>query len=139
MAAKKMNRNPLRTVTLAGMALTAVVMACDTETPTAIDDALLDALADPEAAVNADGADNPGGVQIRGTLGTQPLIFVDGIELVEAGRAALSSLNPDDIDRIEVIKGEAAADLYGERAEGGVIQIFTIESPASAPEEPRGS
>lgn len=140
MAAKKMKWSPLRAVMLAGMALTAVVMACDTEAPTAIDDALLDALATPEAAVNADGSDNPvsGALQIRGTPGGQPLIFVDGV-LVETGTTALSSLNPDDIDRIEVIKGEAAADLYGERAEGGVIQIFMIESPASAAEEPRGS
>ena len=140
MGARKINRSPLRTVTLAGLTLTAVVIACDSEAPTAIDDAVLDALTNPEAAVNADGSDNPvsGAVQIRGTLGTQPLIFVDGVEL-EAGRAALSSLNPDDIDRIEVIKGEAAAELYGERAENGVIKIFTIESPASAPGEPRGS
>lgn len=130
MGGRKMNRNPPRAMTLAGMALTAVVMACDTEAPTAIDDALIDALATPQAAVNADGADNPGGVQIRGTPGdgAPPLIFVDGVEL-EAGSAGLSSLNPDDIESIEVIKGEAAAELYGERAENGVIRILTIESP----------
>ena len=124
MGGRKMKRSPLRGLTLASLTLTAVVMACDTETPTAIDDALLDVLADPEAAVNADGGDNPGALQIRGALGDgAPLIFVDGVRLDE-GSAALSSLNPDDIDRIEVIKGSAAADLYGERAENGVIQIF---------------
>ena len=137
MGARKINRSPLRAVPLAGLTLVAVVTACDSEAPTAIDDALLDVLANPDAAINADGSDNPvsGGIQIRGTPGVQPLIFVDGVEL-EAGSAALSSLNPDDIDRIEVIKGEAAADLYGERAENGVIQIFTIESDATEHAEP---
>ena len=130
MRGRKMKRSPLRAVTLAGLTLTAVVIACDTEAPTALDDALLDVLADPEAAVNADGSDNPGAIQVRGALGdgVAPLIFVDGVEL-EAGSAGLSSLNPDDIESIEVIKGEAAADLYGERAENGVIRILTIEPP----------
>ena len=139
MGGRKINRSPLRAVTLAGLTLAAVVTACDTGAPTALDDALLDVLANPEAAVNADGADNPGALQIRGALGDgAPLIFVDGVEL-EAGSDALSSLNPDDIESIEVIKGEAAADLYGERAENGVIRILTIEATASAPEEPQGS
>ena len=129
MGGRKMNRTPLRGLTLAGLTLTAVVMACDTGAPTALDDALLDALADPEAAVNADGADNPGALQIRGALGDgAPLVFVDGVEL-ETGSDALSSLNPDDIESIEVFKGEAAADLYGDRAANGVIRILTIESP----------
>ena len=130
MRGRKMKRSPLPGVTLVGLTFTAVVIACDTEAPTALDDALLDVLADPEAAVNADEADNSGAIQIRGALGDEaaPLIFVDGVEF-EAGRAGLSSLNPDDIESIEVIKGEAAAELYGERAQNGVIRILTIESP----------
>lgn len=129
MGGRKMKRSPLRRLTLAGLTLTAVIMACDTGAPTALDDALLDVLANPEAVVNADGADNPGALQIRGALGDgAPLIFVDGVEL-EAGSEALSSLDPDDIESIEVVKGEAAAELYGERAENGVIRILTIESP----------
>ena len=129
MGGRKINRSPLRGVTLAGLTLTAVVMACDTNAPTALDDALLDVLANPKAAVNADGADNPGALQIGGALGDgAPLIFIDGVEL-ETGSEGLSSLNPDNIESIEVIKGEAAADLYGERAENGVIRILTIESP----------
>lgn len=42
-----------------------------------------------------------------------------------AGPTPLSSIRPDDIDRIEVIKGEAARATYGEDATAGVIQIFT--------------
>lgn len=133
MAGRKMKWSPLGAVALAGLAMTALVIACDTDSPTAIDDALLDVLANPEAVPNADGSGNPvsDAMRIGGTLGDgpQPLIFVDGVEL-DAGSAALTSLNPDDIERIEVIKGTAAAELFGEDAEGGVIQIFTKEPPA---------
>ncbi|MCY4646997.1 MAG: TonB-dependent receptor plug domain-containing protein [Gammaproteobacteria bacterium] len=136
MAATKMKWTPPRALTLAGMALLAAVTACDSDAPTAIDDALLDALANPEAAASADGSGNPvsEAVRITGNLGDgAPLIFVDGVEL-EGGSASLNSLNPDDIERIEVIKGEAAAGLFGERAENGVIQISTKEP--SAPSGP---
>ena len=37
----------------------------------------------------------------------------------------LNDINPDDIDRIEVVKGAAAATLFGTDAAAGVIQIFT--------------
>ncbi|MGH9886174.1 MAG: TonB-dependent receptor domain-containing protein, partial [bacterium] len=37
----------------------------------------------------------------------------------------LNDLNPDDIERVEVLKGAAAATLYGSEASNGVIQIFT--------------
>jgi TonB-dependent SusC/RagA subfamily outer membrane receptor len=37
----------------------------------------------------------------------------------------LGDLNPNDIERVEVLKGAAAATLYGSEATNGVIQIFT--------------
>jgi TonB-dependent SusC/RagA subfamily outer membrane receptor len=47
----------------------------------------------------------------------------------------LSDLNPDDIDHVEVLKGAAAATLYGSEASNGVIQIFTKRGKAeSAPQ-----
>jgi len=63
-----------------------------------------------------------GQVMIRGRVvgDAQPLIFVDG-ELVEA----LEGIHPDDIERVEVIKGEAALAAFGAGAVGGAIQIFT--------------
>ena len=91
----------------------------------------------------------PGGgisVRLRGTstiLGNaDPLWVVDGVivdnssdALVSLGANAgrgnaalsnrLSDIAPEDIDRIEVLKGAAAAALYGSRANSGVIQIFT--------------
>ena len=88
---------------------------------------------------------SPGGggisVRLRGTnsfiSGSDPLYIVDGV-IVDNGSAQLADLglrsnpqnrladlNPADIDRIEVIRGAAAAALYGSRANNGVVQIFT--------------
>src|SRR3712207_7146865 len=39
--------------------------------------------------------------------------------------SALDAINPEDIESIEVIKGPAAATLYGADAANGVIQIIT--------------
>ncbi len=51
----------------------------------------------------------------------QPLIFIDGV-LVENFKN--SDLNPDAIERIEVLKGAAAVEAYGDRGANGVIEIF---------------
>jgi len=77
-------------------------------------------------------------VRIRGTsslnAGNQPIYYVDGVR-IDAGTvggnslmqpgSALDFINPDDIESIEVIKGPAAATLYGAEAATGVIQIIT--------------
>src|SRR5690606_39054936 len=89
-------------------------------------------------------------IRIRGVnsleLGSQPLIYVDGVrvdnstnkgpELSGRGSAtsALDDINPDDIASIEVIKGPAAATLYGTEASAGVIQILTKKGQAGAPQ-----
>ncbi len=52
----------------------------------------------------------------------RPLVFVDG-EVLEGGD--ISELVPDDIERIEIVKGAAARELYGERGANGVVQVFT--------------
>jgi len=69
------------------------------------------------------------------TQDNQPLIYIDGIRLdrgnvnmVATGGQAVSRLNdinPQDIERVEVIKGSAATAMYGSEASSGVIQIFT--------------
>lgn len=67
----------------------------------------------------------------------QPLYVVDGIPMdnnnfgqagVWGGRDegdGMSSVNPDDIETITVLKGASAAALYGARAANGVINITT--------------
>lgn len=57
--------------------------------------------------------------------GNSPLIVVDGVIQSQAFGASSSDLESMDIESIEVIKGAAAASLYGSRASSGVIQIRT--------------
>ena len=45
----------------------------------------------------------------------------------------MDMINPNDIDRIEIIKGSAATTLYGTEASAGVIQIFTKRGSSGAP------
>ena len=90
-------------------------------------------------------------LRIRGiasfSLNQRPVIYIDGVRVdsrgtewtTATGMAAtaccsfsggtsadrLSDLNPNDIERVEVLKGAAAATLYGSEATNGVIQVFT--------------
>lgn len=114
---------------------------------TSVDGALSGKLAGAQVTQNSG---NPAGgisVRLRGTstvLGSaDPLYIIDGVivsndspELVDLGGYAqnrLSDINPADIERIEVIKGAAAAAIYGSRANNGVVQIFTRQGRQGAP------
>jgi TonB-linked SusC/RagA family outer membrane protein len=69
--------------------------------------------------------------------GTQPLFVVDGTPIdnsshrTESSAAgtvvgnALIDLNPQDIENVEILKGAAAAAIYGSRAANGVVMITT--------------
>lgn len=80
-------------------------------------------------------------IQLRGATSfgdNQPLIVVDGIPIdnssfqnsdalnrqVDNGNRA-NDINPDDVETITVLKGPAAAALYGSRASNGAIIITT--------------
>lgn len=88
-------------------------------------------------------------IRIRGTAslsqGNEPVVYVDGVR-IDGGRSlsfgnsggggrtrAFDNINPESIERIEVLKGAAAATLYGSEANNGVIQIFTKKGSAGAP------
>ncbi len=87
-------------------------------------------------------------ITIRGntsiTRNNQPLIVVDGIpfnndNLGSAGTwggadqgDGISSLNPDEIESISVLKGGTAAALYGSRASNGAILVTTKSGSKSA-------
>jgi TonB-dependent starch-binding outer membrane protein SusC len=81
-----------------------------------------------------------GVASLNTSLRNEPLIYVDGIRMdnrtFAVGGVAenrLGDINPADIERIEVIKGAAAATLFGTEASSGVIQIFTKRGAAQAP------
>ncbi len=68
---------------------------------------------------------------IRGGTYQQVLVVVDGVRLNDPLTGHFSSYLPvhmEDIERIEVIKGAAAA-VFGPDAVGGVIQIITRKAP----------
>lgn len=54
-----------------------------------------------------------------------PLIVVDGVIQSQSFGAASADLESLDIESVEIVKGAAAASLYGSRAQSGVIQIRT--------------
>ena len=89
-------------------------------------------------------------VRIRGVssfaLSNQPLIYVDGIRVDNSqgtgpqnqsfGASTTTrwnDFNPDDIESIEIVKGPAAATLYGTEAANGVIQIITKKGAEGRP------
>ena len=90
----------------------------------------------------------PGQIKIRGTksiaLPSDPVIYIDGVKINNSddrpifiggqGINRLADLNPAEIDRVEVVRGAAAATLYGTQGSNGVIQIFTKRGRTGAPE-----
>ncbi len=61
-----------------------------------------------------------------GTVGnSEPLVVIDGV----AG-ASMGSLNPSDIESIDILKDAASAAIYGSRAANGVILITTKRGKA---------
>ncbi|MGH7493770.1 MAG: TonB-dependent receptor domain-containing protein [bacterium] len=106
----------------------------------------------PGASVNlASGLPGTGGrIRTRGVTSVAgsetPAIYVDGVRVdkndnyrlaIGSGGPVSSSL-PDlivgNIERVEFVKGGAAATLYGSDASAGVIQIFTNKGKAGAPQ-----
>ena len=81
-------------------------------------------------------------IQIRGqntiSGNAQPLFIVDGMPVSNSSsklgaafgngivqQSRINDINPDDIERVEVLKGASAAALWGSRAANGVIIITT--------------
>jgi outer membrane receptor protein involved in Fe transport len=55
--------------------------------------------------------------------GMEMMVVVDGV--IQLGGNAMATLDPDTFASVEVLRGEAAARLYGSRAEAGVVVITT--------------
>ena len=63
---------------------------------------------------------------IRGSNSNQVLVLVDGLRInaTGSGAASVAHLMVDQIDHIEIVRGNVSS-LYGSEAVGGVVQIFT--------------
>ena len=92
------------------------------------------ALAGMAAGVNVQSASNQPGnddatIQVRGqgTLNdSAPLVIIDGVE------SSISSVSPQDIEAMSVLKDAASAAIYGSRAANGVILITTKQGKAGS-------
>ncbi|HXG98471.1 MAG TPA: SusC/RagA family TonB-linked outer membrane protein [Gemmatimonadales bacterium] len=90
-------------------------------------------------------------IRIRGAASlsqpNEPIVYVDGVRVDRGGGfgdyvgtggggypSRLDDINPESIEHIEVLKGPAAATLYGTEASAGVIQIFTKQGSRGAPQ-----
>lgn len=85
----------------------------------------------PSGVLNA-----PPVIRIRGTnsisLSSYPLIVIDGIPVITGDQSStaaagnvLASINPNDIESIDIAKDAAASAIYGSRAANGVIFVTT--------------
>src|SRR5688572_13505170 len=88
-------------------------------------------------------------IRIRGvaslTQGNDPIVYIDGVRMYSnprdglgqrggANQSRLNDVHPSDIQSIEIIKGPAAATLYGSEASNGVIQIITKRDAQGRPQ-----
>lgn len=85
-------------------------------------------------------------IRIRGTSslsqGNEPIVYLNGVRIDNGGGrgnigtgggglpSRLDDIDPNSIERMEILKGAAAATLYGSEASAGVIQIFTKKGTA---------
>ena len=83
------------------------------------------------SVTNAGGSPNSGSqIIIRGissvntSQSNEPLFILDGVA-ISGGASTAADINPNDIENITVLKGAAAAALYGQDAANGVIMITT--------------
>lgn len=87
----------------------------------------------------------PGGainVRVRGVgsinAGNEPLYIVDGVQVKTGGISGqastntLASINPNDIESLEVLKDAASASIYGAAAANGVVLITTKKGKSGA-------
>ena len=110
------------------------------------------------AQVTQNSGDPAGGISIKlrgvGSIfgSSEPLYIVDGVIIdnssanvinlsadaqgarIQSGTNRLVDINPNDIERIEVINGAAASAIYGSRASNGVVQIFTKRGKSGKPQ-----
>lgn len=107
------------------------------ETPTqSFETALAGRAAGVQITVPSGVVNEPPVFRVRGTnsisLSSQPLIVVDGVPAFTGDAGAtnapanpLASINPSDIESIDIAKDPAATAIYGSRASNGVVFVTT--------------
>ena len=112
----------------------------DEAAPTSMSDLLNGRAANVEVT-EAGGTTGAGArIRIRGSnsvsISNEPVLIIDGVRVDNSANSTtigvggqqpsrINDLNPEDIESIEVVKGPAAAALYGTAAANGIIQVRT--------------
>lgn len=104
-------------------------------TPSAsIDQALVGKIAGAQVTSSSGNPGAPVSIQLRGVNtiqgGSQPMVLIDGVEM---GASALSTLDLNSVEKVEVVQGAASATIYGAQGANGVIQIFTKRGKGGKP------
>lgn len=95
----------------------------------------------PGVYVTTNGGQPGGGVHVRirgaGSINnSNPLYVIDGI-IIRAGNSEnsnpLATINPNDIESIDILKDAASAAIYGARAANGVVLITTKKGQIGKP------
>ena len=93
--------------------------------------------------ISAGAAGGGSRIRIRGqsslSLGNSPVVYIDGVKVYSDATTASATrssrfddINPDEIESIDILKGPAAATLYGTEAANGVINITTKKGKVGA-------
>lgn len=115
---------------------------------TSFEDALRGKVAGMQITSTSGQAGSTSAIRIRGigsmNASNEPLYVIDGVPVV-SGQVSqmsgytyntnnvMSTLNPNDIESLTVLKDAAAASLYGSRAANGVVIITTKKGKTGAP------
>jgi TonB-dependent SusC/RagA subfamily outer membrane receptor len=117
---------------------------------TSVDELIMGRTAGVSMDLSGGGGNFGGQIRVRGlksaTIRGDPIIYVDGVRVdgrhdnesaIYIGGQTISrilDLQASDIERMEIVKGAAAASLYGTQGSNGVIQIFTKKGRTGEPQ-----
>jgi outer membrane receptor protein involved in Fe transport len=137
-----------------GNSISSLKAADAPEVPSTVSELLTGRMAGVNVQASAGNSGAGSSIRLRGTtsvaLTNQPLIYIDGVRMrsdeypknvppsgsnlrsSNVNASPLNDINPDDIERVEIVKGAAASTLYGTDAAAGVIQVFTKRGATGA-------
>nr|WP_308757902.1 SusC/RagA family TonB-linked outer membrane protein [uncultured Bacteroides sp.] len=101
-------------------------------TPSSVSDLLRNSIPGMSVGYSVS-AKGSGDMMIRGdntlTAGSSPLIIVDGVIY----NGDISDINPNDIEKLDIMKDASSAAVYGSRATNGVVAITTKKGNSQKP------
>jgi TonB-linked SusC/RagA family outer membrane protein len=118
--------------------------AINKQTITGFDQAMAGRVAGVQVSQNSGAPGGSTSIRVRG-IGTpgnsEPLYVIDGVPVFNSNSgggggsppSALNTINPNDIESIEILKDAASGAIYGSRAANGVVIITTKKGKAGAP------